>query len=67
MSTDDATSNVEEHDAKVKAGEDKLQEKSEQKLGEMSGAAHSSDTEKDNEESKPTSAADDQPDDSDPS
>ena len=67
MSTDDATTNVEDHNAKVKGGEDKLQAQSEQKLDEMSDGGKTSDTEKDNEESKPKSAADDQPDDSDPS
>ncbi len=62
MSTDEATKNVEQHEAKVAAGEKNLQAQSEQKLAEMS-----TDTAKDNEESKPKSAADDQPDDSDPS
>ena len=67
MSTDDATTNVAQHEAKIKAGEDRLQAQAEQKLDEMSGDAKTADATKDNEESKPTSAADDQPDDSDPS
>jgi hypothetical protein len=67
MSTDGATKNVEDHEAKVAGGEDKLQAQSEQKLDEMSASGKTSNTEKDNEESHPKSAADDQPDDSDPS
>ena len=72
MSTDstkstDAATNVAEHEKKVQAGGDKLQAQSEQKLGEMAGNPDLTDDAKANAESKPKSAADDQPNDPDPS
>lgn len=71
MSTEDATDKVEEHEAKIQAGGDRLQAQSERKLGEMSDASKDkgkdSETARDNRESKPASAADDQPDAPDPS
>lgn len=69
MSTDsgDAATNVEEHEKKVQSGGDKLQAQSEQKLGEMAGNHDLTEDAKDNAESKPKSAADDQPNDPDPS